>query len=535
MLSFSCVSSAPPFSPEAVIKGLCDDLPVGIWVARAPGGEFIYANGEFAQIMGTGGLGEPVVGGYSEPYGIFDTDGNHYPEGRMPFLRALAERKVVMVDDLVIHRSDGRRVPVRAFARPAFGSDGEITHVVIAFFDITLEVEAKQSRAEIEARLHRAQRMEAVGKLAGGIAHDFNNLLTAIRAIASRLAAVECEPERLHDLKTIDEVAERASALTRQLTSFAKRDRKLEEAVSLHRMAESLAEVLRRTLHPSIRVETALDATHDLVAGDLSQLEQVLMNLAFNARDAMPEGGRITLRTRDLMVAGDEAPPLKPGAHVVLEVADSGGGIDPAVRDRMFEPYVTTKGAARSSGLGLATVYRIVEAHHGIIEALDHQPTGTLLRVTLPRASERLLSASQAASKPAPTPPLEAAPIKSGRATVLLVEDEQLVRVATFRALRQLGYQVIACGDGDEAVEIFRDRGPDIQMVLLDVAMPRMGGRQTYQALRRIDPKVRVLVMAGGTHDDEVDRILSLGAREFLPKPFELRALSHALDRVLSS
>jgi two-component system cell cycle sensor histidine kinase/response regulator CckA len=285
-------------------------------------------------------------------------------------------------------------------------------------------------------------------------------------------------------------------------------------------MLRSLAEVLRRALDPSIAVELSLEAEHDEVGGDLSQLEQVVMNLAINARDAMPEGGSLTLRTRDLTLPGDAELPA--GRFVALELADSGVGIHPAVRDRMFEPYVSSK--PHGGGLGLATVYGIVQAHHGVIEALDHPPRGTLIRVTLPVATGLRRTQTQA---PAPV-----GKIAPGSGTVLLVEDEQLVRVATFRALRQLGYQVIACADGDEAVEIFRDRRADIHGVLLDVAMPKMSGRQTYIALHEIDPQVRVLLMAGND-GDEVDRILSLGAREFLPKPFELRALSQALERVL--
>jgi signal transduction histidine kinase/CheY-like chemotaxis protein len=514
------VSSARS-DPDAVIRSLSEDLPLGIWVARAPGGEFIYANGEFTRIMGMAPRADVEAGGYSEPYGIYNSDGKLYPEERLPFARALVERKLVMVDDLVIHRGDGQRVPVRAFARPVFDGRGAISHVVIAFFDITLEVEAKRQRAESEARLHRAARMEAVGKLAGGIAHDFNNLLTAIRSIASRLSESERDPERVVDLRTIDEVAERASALTRSLTSFAGRERRFSEAVSLHEMLGSLAEVLRRALDPSIAVELALEAAEDYVPGDLSQLEQVVMNLAFNARDAMPEGGRLILRTRNAAIDNDAV--LRPGRYLVVELADTGVGIDPAVRDRMFEPYVSTK--RHGGGLGLATVYGIVEEHHGAIEALDHPPRGTIVRVTLPLASGEVLRRPRQRET-------TRGRLATGSGTVLLVEDEQLVRVATFRALKQLGYQVIACADGDEAIEIFRDRRGDINGVVLDVAMPKMSGRQTYLALREIDPAVRVLLMAGNG-SDEVTRILSLGAREFLPKPFELRALSQALERVL--
>jgi PAS domain S-box-containing protein len=503
-------------SDAQVLASLVDDLPLGVWVARAPDGEFVYANHRFAEIMGMQARSDVARGSYSQPYSIHTPTGELYPEERLPFVRALVERRVVTVDDIVIHRHDGAKVALRAIANPIARAGGEISHVVIAFFDISREVEAERSRAESEARLQRAQRMEAIGHLAGGIAHDFNNLLTAIQAIASKLAATEADDERREDLRLINDVTERAAQLTRALLGFSRRTKRATEAVSLHQMAQSMVELFRRTLDPRIDISLSLRASTGEVAGDLSQLEQVLMNLVVNARDAMPDGGTLEIRTVDV-----------DAEHVALEVVDTGSGIDTAIRDRIFEPYFTTKSGERfrSSGLGLATVYGIVEAHAGSIEVLDHRPTGTIMRIVLaaaPAQAER----AQVGARPAP---------RSGHGVVLLVEDEALVRVATFRSLKQLGYQVVACGDGDEAVDIYRARRSEISAVMLDMLMPRMGGRDTYLALREIDPDVKVLLTTGFAQNDEVQRILELGAREFIAKPYGMDALSQAMERVLAA
>ncbi|MBA3539809.1 MAG: PAS domain-containing protein, partial [Deltaproteobacteria bacterium] len=210
-------------SDADIIAGLAEDLPVGVWVARAPGGEFVYANRMFGEIMGMGGIAGPEVGGYSEPYGIFGRDGQPYPESQMPLVRALEAREVVVIDDIVIHRPDRTRVPVRAFARPISGKDGVMTHVVIAFFDITREIEHAQARTESERRLQRAQRLESIGTLAGGIAHDFNNLVFGIKLVAAELLRTEEDPDRRKSLELIDSTTERGAMLTGSLLGFARR------------------------------------------------------------------------------------------------------------------------------------------------------------------------------------------------------------------------------------------------------------------------------------------------------------------------
>jgi signal transduction histidine kinase/CheY-like chemotaxis protein len=459
-----------PSDPAALIAGIGDELPVAIWVGRAPDGESIYANRALAEMIGS----DEAL--------------------RTPFARALAERRIVTCEEVVTH--DGRRVHVRAVARPVQDDTGAISHVVIACFDVTREREA-------QAR----ERMAATGRLAGGVAHDFNNLLTAIRAMSSRLREREHDPQRLSDLAIIDDAAARAAELTRALLGIAGKGTRLSETISLHALAESLLPQLRRALDPRIELQLELGAAHDEIAADAPQLEQVLSTLVRRAREAMVEGGRLVLRTRNLERSDDVGP------QVVLEVCDTGAGID---RHRLFEPYF-------ESGLHFASAYGIVQGHRGTIEALDAQPRGTIVRLTFPLAN--------ATGARRAMPPHEAARAEAG--TILLVEDEPLVRVATFRTLKQLGYRVIACADGDEAVEIFRERHGEITAVMLDMRMPRMSGPQTYVAMRAIDPTVRVLLTTGLAHNDEVQRILSLGVRSFLAKPYEPASLSQALVKVI--
>ncbi|HTR55219.1 MAG TPA: response regulator [Kofleriaceae bacterium] len=504
-------------SDHDIIHAIADDLPVGIWVARAPGGEFVYANRTFAEIMGQGGRDDVAVGGYSEPYGIFTRDGRPYPEHRLPFVRALQEGRVVVVDDITIHRPDRTRVDVRAFARPVTDAAGAVTHVVIAFFDITREVAAEKARAESEKRLHRAQRLEAVGTLAGGIAHDFNNLIFGIKLLASELAANEPNDGRRASLELIDDLTERSAALTRSLLGFARRGKHRAAPVALDDVVGAMRDMLERTL-TAIEIDFELAADHrGTVIGDHSQLEQVVMNLVVNARDAVREvaDARIAVRTRT--AAG----------MVVLEVADNGPGIPHEIRERVFEPYFTTKmqGAERGTGLGLATVYGIVDGHRGAIEIAEGlEGRGTTMRVTLP-----------AADQPAETAPAPAAAVATTRAegTILVVDDDPLVRRAVATALESLGYHALLAASGAEAVEIVRARPAALRAILLDMVMPRMSGTATFHAVRELDPAIAVVLMSGHASNEDVQGLIDLGARGFVPKPYSIDALARTLREAI--
>jgi signal transduction histidine kinase/ActR/RegA family two-component response regulator len=497
-------------SDHEIIHALADDLPVGLWVARAPGGELVYANRMFAAIMGQGGRDDAAVGRYAEPYGILTHAGKPYPEERMPFVRALQERCVVVVDDIMIRRPDRSTVYVRAFANPVTQGD-TITHVVICFFDITREIEAEAAKAESEKRLHRGQRLEAVGTLAGGIAHDFNNLIFGIKLLAAELSAGETDPHRRASLRMIDDVTERSAMLTRSLLGFAGRGKHRAVPVALNDVIAAMRDLLTRTLS-SVQMLFQLDAAdRGTVIGDQSQLEQVVMNLVVNSRDALNEGaGRVVVRTRTEQ------------GQVILEVSDNGRGIPPELRERVFEPYFTTKnsGSQRGTGLGLATVFGIVESHKGSIEITDGlDGAGATMRVSLPAA----------AAPAAVTRTDQEVPLEAGTGTILVVDDDLMVRRAVSMTLRGLGYTTFEAASGTEAVDLYRQHHTIIRAVVLDVIKPGMSGRATYAAMRAVDPSVAVLLMSGYTKNEDVQALLDQGASGFVMKPYSVEVLARSL------
>ncbi len=514
-----------------IIQRAADELPDGVWIARAPGGEFVYANHAFREIMGMTARDDVVSGEYAEPYGIRTLTGEPYPEDRMPFAQALAQQAKVVVDDIVIHRTDGVRVNIRAHAKPVFlAPGGPISHVVISFYDISREVESERQRVEAEARLAKAQRMESIGNMAGGVAHDFNNLLAVIRLLAGSLRRTERDPRRVEDLRSIDDVVDSAAALTRSLLSFAGRGPARADRVSVSMLAGSIVEIVSRAVDRRIEVIGDLRAGSDVI-GDPSRLQQVVMNLVVNARDALPEGGTIAVRVYPVTLSGDEAAPLRlePGAYVVIEVGDDGTGIDPAIRDRVFEPYFSTKteGPIRGTGLGLATVFGIVEAHGGVIHLLDNVPRGTLARVHLPAAAR--------AAELEDDTPKAAPPLSDRRMSVLVIEDEPLLRATVARGLTTLGHAVLSAEDGVEGVELFRAHHGSLDAVVLDMIMPRMGGRSTYRALAAIDPDVPVVLTTGYARNDESQAILDLGARALLDKPYSVADLTALLSPLVDA
>jgi signal transduction histidine kinase/ActR/RegA family two-component response regulator len=510
------VSGADVPSDHDIVHAVADDLPVGLWVARAPGGEFVYANRMFAEIMGQSGRDDAAVGSYSEPYGILTRDGKPYPEQRMPFVRALQERQVVVVDDIMIRRPDRTEVQVRAYGRPVQNAAGVITHVVICFFDVTREVEAEVARAESEKRLHRAQRLEAIGTLAGGIAHDFNNLIFGIKLLAAELAQGESNPQRLSSLKMIDDVTERSAMLTRSLLGFARRGKHRAAPVALSDVVGSMRELLTRTM-TGVDIRFELDADdRGTVIGDESQLEQVVMNLVVNARDALRDssGGRVAVRTRSS------------AGRVVLEVADDGPGIAPEIRERVFEPYFTTKttGSHKGTGLGLATVFGIADSHGGTVEVdVGLGGRGATIRVSFPAA-------------PHIEPAVAASPqgeVEPGTGTILVVDDDQMVRRAVSTTLRGLGYRTFEAASGREALELYTQHHALIRAVVLDVIMPGMGGGATYRAMRAINPNVAVLLMSGYTMNEDVQALLDAGAGGFVMKPYSVEVLARSLSDVI--
>ena len=441
--------------------------------------------------------------------------------------RALMRR--LRVDDRIreheaeILARDGRWVECRfslALLRDSAGS----TIGTLAILEDTSE------RKRLEAQLRQAQKMEAVGRLAGGIAHDFNNLLAVIMGHSDLIRSVLKKGDALtHDVEQIRRASERAASLTRQLLAFSRRQFLQPQVIDVNTLVGNLATMLHRLIGEDVQLELRLDADAGRVSADPGQLEQVVMNLTVNARDAMPQGGRLTLETASATL--DQAfvaahPGSIAGAHVRLSIHDTGCGMGPDVMSHLFEPFFTTKEPGRGTGLGLSTVYGIVKQHRGYIDVTSEPGRGSSFEVYLPRIEARP-TPGRAAPRERPRP--------GGRETVLFVEDEVALRDLMHRVLAKGGYTVLAAGDGVEALAMVEAHPGPIDLVVTDVIMPRMSGPDLAVRLRARDPGIRLLYVSGYTAD-QLRSQTDLGAdATLLPKPFTsdglLRKVREILDR----
>jgi CheY-like chemotaxis protein len=375
----------------------------------------------------------------------------------------------------------------------------------------------------------QAQKMEAVGTLAGGIAHDFNNQLTVMLGNARYvLRQVEDDPDLKDALTDLNRAAEHCAQLTRSLLAFSRRNAVSPRPLDVSAVAAEVQELLRPLIPSSIDFEFAPPAGVDWVEADPTQLQQVLVNLAVNARDAMPHGGSLVITTRNRTVDVDTAARLglpKPGAYVELGVMDTGRGIDEATMARIFEPFFTTKPLGEGTGLGLATAYGIVKESRGAIEVDTAVGSGTTFRVLLPSSSP-----------PASTDGVEAeAAAASGSGTVLVVEDESAVRRFVQRALERKGFEILEAADGTEALQLLRSHRGPIDAVVTDIDMPQMSGIEFARELARSHPETPVLFLSGSSRDflDDPDAQQALG--HFLQKPFTEEAIIDELRRLIAA
>ncbi len=405
-----------------------------------------------------------------------------------------------------------------------------LLRIVGDVFANTLERQrAEESRAQLESQLRQSQKMEAIGTLAGGVAHDFNNLLTGILGYASFLReAVGGDPAVRRAVAVIESAAERAADLTRQLLGFARRGEVRRAPVRIHGLIQDVVELLERTIDKRIAIALKLAAPADLILGDPGQMGQVVLNLAVNARDAMPDGGRLVLSTRQVEMRPEDAhlyPELSPGAYLELSVEDTGLGIARHVQARIFEPFFTTKGPGKGSGMGLAVVYGILRGHGGSIRVESEENAGATFRIFLPLAEEQAEDAR---------PRQRDEPI-TGTGGVLVVDDEPIVRSTAGELLRNLGYSVIVASDGAEALEAFVAHRTSIDVVLLDLVMPGMDGRECLTRLREIDPNVRVVLSSGWGFEDFAHDLASAGIAGFVRKPYQIAQLSRIVAQALGS
>ncbi|MGB5991269.1 MAG: PAS domain S-box protein [Desulfobacterales bacterium] len=379
---------------------------------------------------------------------------------------------------------------------------------------------------ELEIQFQQAQKMDAIGTLAGGIAHDFNNLLMGIQGCTSLMSFdIDSNHPNFEYLNRIDNYIKNASSLTKQLLGFARRGKYEIKPTDVNDIVNKSSEMFGRT-KKEITIHKKCHPDIWTVEVDQPQIEQVLLNLYVNAWQAMSGTGELYLQTENIILNDNDVKPygVKPGRYVKISVTDTGVGIDETIQHRIFDPFFTTKEVSRGTGLGLASVYGIIKNHSGIINANSKKGEGATFNIFLP-ASEKKIFKEKMIQKE----------ILKGSETVLLVDDEDMILDVGRDLLEKLGYEVLAVKSGIEAIEIYRTNQKNIDIVILDMVMPKMGGGDTYEKLRDIDPAVKVLLSSGYSIDGQASKILSRGCDGFIQKPFDIKSLSLELRKILDN
>ena len=417
-------------------------------------------------------------------------------------------------------RKDGTTLPVLIEDRVIRDEKGRITGIRSMIEDITERRRAEEALRKSEEQLRQWQRVEAIGRLAGGVAHDFNNLLMTIKGCSEiLLRELDARDSRREEVEEIRKAAERATALTRQLLAFGRRQVLQPQVLDLNEVVANMDRMLQRLIGEDIQLLTILDPELWPVKVDPGQIEQVIMNLAVNARDAMRGGGRLTIETANVVLDENYARrhvSVKPGPCVMLAVTDNGCGMDKETQSHLFEPFFTTKAKGEGTGLGLSTVYGIVKQSGGNIWAYSESGLGTTFKIYLPRAEEAVKT-----YKPKLAPTVS----PGGSETILLVEDEEAVRAIVSKILQNKGYTVLEARQGHEALQICKDHHGPIHLMVTDVVMPHMSGSELAERLTTLRPELRVLFMSGYPDNAIVHHGVLGAGTSFLQKPFTLSAL----------
>jgi PAS domain S-box-containing protein len=490
-----------------------DQTIVGFSTTRLSDGRMLRCNEVCAQLFGYNSAAEFIA---QQPRGLWWD-----PRDRDRLVERFRETSVVRNLEARLRRKDGTPFWVLASLTRREGDDGEPVLENI-FIDIT-------DRKSLEQQLWQAQKLDALGSLAGGVAHDFNNLLTAIIGYADILRDdLGTNSSHADDLNEIIKASDRATALTRQLLAFSRRQPFEPKALRLNDRVADMEKMLRRLLGPSVRLVTASDADLAAIVADPNQLEQVVLNLAVNSRDAMPQGGTLTIETRNVRLnepyaRGASAVP--PGSYVMLAVSDTGTGMNQETLGRLFEPFFTTKEKGKGTGLGLSTVYGIVKQSQGHVIVYSEPGVGTTFKCYFPCSEAR----------PRVSRPVLAPAEVTGTETILLVEDEEPIRVLAETALGRFGYKILAAGDGDAAMRLAASHPGPIHLLLSDGVL---SGIRVPELLRRFvaqRPETKILLMSGYSQEAVFQHDIVAPNTAFLAKPFTIRQLTERVREVLDS
>ena len=431
--------------------------------------------------------------------------------------------------ELTALRKDGTEFPVELSVAAMNLRGG--WHAVGVVRDVSDRKKDEYEKKKLEEQLRHSQKMQAIGTLAGGLAHDFNNILTAVIGYGElALRNKEDSQSYAENLDKILIAAERARGLVSKLLTFSRKAEVDIKPLDLDQRIRMALEILHGTLPKMIKMETSFSGPGKIINADAGQIEQIILNLGINAADAMPQGGVLRFET-DVVDFSQEKqfkpPDLAPSPHAVLRVIDSGSGMDRETMEHIFEPFFTTKGIGKGTGLGLSIVFGILKAHGGHITCYSHPGQGTCFTLYFP-----LLQQAESRPLEKPDPSKEAF---QGHEGIMVVDDEEAIRDMIRQLLSENGYTPLFASSGEEALELYRERGGEIDLVLLDIGMPGMGGHACMKKLLEINPGIKVVVASGYSHQESIRNILAEGAKEFIAKPYRgkqlLQAIRHSLDQ----
>ncbi len=509
---------------QALLRAAIEQSPSGILVFDAPTGNIRIANAAALSIRGETNAKLTNISMIEQPekWNFFHADGRRYKYYELPQSLAIMNGSTVKDVEMIIKRDSGEIRWVIASAAPVMDSKNNIVASILILQDIT-------ERRSLADQLHQAQKMEAVGQLTGGIAHDFNNILTAIIGYGS-LTKNNLSPDdqnRLY-LDQILNAAEKASVLTKSLLAFSRKQILSPKQVNLNDIILGTERLLSRLIGEDIQLRMDLHNEDIMVFVDPGQIEQVIMNLATNARDAMPEGGTLTVATSLSPIKERGFEGVKPDKiYALLRITDTGVGMDEMTLNRIFEPFFTTKEKGKGTGLGLAMVYGIIKQHNGYIFVSSYRTKGTDFRIYIPLVSKTFTEAKDNER--------DENDIPYGTETVLLAEDSEDVRAITKEILLNHGYKVIEAIDGEEAIIKFKANKEDIDLLLFDVIMPKKNGKDAYEQIRKLKPDIKAIFTSGYATEILSKRNMLEEGINFLPKPVSpnilLRKIREVLDR----
>jgi len=512
---------------EEKYRNLFDTMTQGV-VYQDSDGKIISANQAAERILGLSVDEMKGRTSVDQRCHSIKEDGSEFPGDMHPSMEALRTGKEIQNVIMGVYNHQNKKYSwIKIDAIPQFRENEKKPYQVYTIFDdITKQKEAEVEKKKLEEQLYQSQKMESIGRLAGGIAHDFNNILVGIMGYAELLKMhfKDTDSKEGEAAEVILKSAVRAAKLTKQLLGFARKGKYNPVSLNINELIQETISVTEKIFGKKIRVNFDFEEDIEAIEGDKNQLDQVLTNIIINARDAMPGGGTLTLKTENVYI--DKRHPeyywkFKPGPYVKITITDTGIGMTEQIKSHIFEPFFSTKGAGKGTGLGLAMVYGIVKNHGGYIEVESQVHKGTSFILYFPASKQEIQEVE------------EKKKIFRGDATILIVDDEKYVRNLSEEMLNALGYKILTAENGKEAVEIYRDKQDSIDMVLLDMIMPEQGGKETYFELKKIEPGVKVLLSSGFSMNGQAEEILKAGVRGFIQKPYSIIELSEKVHEVL--